>query len=185
MFPNLTHIVVTGLSAGGQLTQRYAATNQIDPIAGTTLAYVVLSPSSYVWRDATRPSSTAGCSNYDDYYYGLENRSGYVAVPSADQIVDEFVGRDVAYLVGSEDTLANAGTDLDTSCGANAEGVDRLARAQAFFPTTQSRGAAHTLTIVPGCMHSRDVHVLLARGPRARAGAEDLERARTRAVSSS
>lgn len=156
-FPNLTRIVVTGMSAGGQLAQRYAATTQLDPASGDAISYVVLSPSSYVWLDATRPASTAGCSGYDDYYYGLGNRTGYVAIPSAEQIVDDFVARDVAYLVGGEDTLANAaGTDLDTSCGANAQGVDRVARAQAFFATVQARGAAHSLTIVPGCMHSRD-----------------------------
>ena len=151
VFPNLTSIVVTGMGSGGQLAQRYAATNQIDPIAGTAISYAVVSPSSYVWLDSTRPASTAGCAGYDDYYYGLANRSGYAAIPSADQIADELVARDVTYLVGADDVLANAGTGMDTSCGANAQGVDRLTRAQAFFATVQARGAAHTLTIVPGC----------------------------------
>jgi poly(3-hydroxybutyrate) depolymerase len=157
LFPNLTRVVVTGMGSGGQLAQRYAATNQLDPLGGIALSYAVVSPSTYVWLDSTRPASTAGCSGYDDYYYGLQNRTGYVAIPSAEQIVDELVARDVAYLVGSEDTLANEGeSGLDTSCGANAQGPDRLSRAQAFFSTVQSRGAAHTLTIVPGCMSSRD-----------------------------
>jgi hypothetical protein len=156
LFPNLTRVVVTGMAGGGQLVQRYAATNQIDPVVGAPISYVVLGPSSYAWLDATRPASSAGCSGYDNYYYGLENRTGYAAIPSADQIVDEFIARDVAYFVGSEDTLGNAaGTGMDTSCGANAQGPDRLTRAQNFFSTTQSRGAAHTLTIVPGCMDSR------------------------------
>jgi hypothetical protein len=156
LFPNLTRVVITGMAGGGQLVQRYAATNQIDPIAGTPVSYVALSPSSYAWLDATRPASSASCSGYNDYYYGLENRTGYAAIPSADQLVDEFVARDVAYVVGGEDTLGNAaGTGMDTSCGANAQGADRLSRAQNFFSTMQSRGAAHTLTVVPGCMDSR------------------------------
>jgi hypothetical protein len=157
LFPNLTRVVVTGMGSGGQLAQRYAATNQIDPLSGIAISYAVVSPSSYVWLDSTRPQTTAGCSGYDDYYYGLQHRTGYVAIPSAEQIADELVARDVTYLVGSEDTLASQGTSgLDTSCGANAQGVDRLSRAQAFVSTVQSRGAARTLTIVPGCTSSRD-----------------------------
>jgi pimeloyl-ACP methyl ester carboxylesterase len=156
-FPNLTRIVVTGLSAGGQFTQRYAATNAIDPMAGAPVRYVVLSPSSYVYMDANRPAPTAGCADYDDYYYGLENRSGYVGIPSVQTIRQQYVARDLVYFVGSEDTLANAaGTDLDTSCEANTQGADRVARATSFVSTMQKTyDAEGTLTIVPGCMHSR------------------------------
>jgi pimeloyl-ACP methyl ester carboxylesterase len=175
-FPNLTRVVVTGLSAGGQLTQRYAATNQIDPVSGIALQYVVLAPSSYVYLDPTRPADgatcsaqggctaafanywdTASCSDYDSYYYGLENRIGYVGIPSSTAVAAEFVARNVTYMVGDEDTLANAaGTDLDTSCEANAQGVDRVARAINFWnEVTSVYQATHTLTIVPGCMHSR------------------------------
>jgi pimeloyl-ACP methyl ester carboxylesterase len=156
-FPNLTRIVVTGLSAGGQLTQRYAATNELDPISGVALDYVVLSPSSFVYLDPKRPGPTSGCSDFDDYYYGLENRSGYVSLPSVAMVKQQYVARSVAYMVGSEDTLANAaGTDLDTSCEANAQGIDRLSRAQNFAGIVQTTyGATHPLTIVPGCMHSR------------------------------
>ncbi len=155
-FPNLTRIVVTGLSAGGQFTQRYAATNLVDTSA-MPLAYVVLSPSSYLYLDANRPASTAGCDAYDDYPYGLDNRSGYVGIPDPQSIRQQYPTRSVTYFVGSEDTLANAaGTNLDTSCEANAQGVDRVARAQAFASVMQSTyGAAQPLVIVPGCMHSR------------------------------
>jgi poly(3-hydroxybutyrate) depolymerase len=51
-FPNLARIIVTGLGSGGQLTQRYAATNAIDPVSGVALEYLVVSPSSYVYLDA-------------------------------------------------------------------------------------------------------------------------------------
>lgn len=175
-FPRLTRVVITGLSAGGQLTQRYAETNQLDPLPGAELSYLVLSPSSYAWLDPTRPAQgatcsadggcsapfspywdAAQCSDYDSYYYGLENRSGYVALPSLSALQAQYVARDVTYLVGSEDTLANAaGTDLDTSCEANAQGVDRVARAIDFWnEVTSTYQARHPLVIVPGCMHSR------------------------------
>jgi hypothetical protein len=173
-FPNLTTVFVTGLSAGGQFTQRYAAFNGIDPVTGVHMQYVVLSPSSYVYLDANRlqlgatclssggcsgpfvvPSSD-GCTGYDNYWYGLEERSGYVGLPGAMQVTGQYVSRAVQYYVGSEDTLANAaGTGLDTSCEANTQGIDRVARAVNAWNCFHIRfGATHPLTIVPGCMHS-------------------------------
>ena len=173
-FPNLTRIVITGMGSGGQLAQRYAATTQIDPVAGVTLEYVSVGPSTYLYLDANRPASGAtcatsggcqfsppsnvgACSEYDSYAYGLENRSGYVGIPTTAEIQAEYVQRDVTYVVGDADTLANsAGTDLDTSCEANTEGVDRISRAIGFWNEVSSvYQAKHPLVIVPGCMHSR------------------------------
>jgi poly(3-hydroxybutyrate) depolymerase len=174
-FPNLTKVIVTGLSAGGQLTERYAETNEIDPVSGVALEYIVLSPSSYAYLDPDRLADGAtcsaeggcsgaftpywdasSCSAYDQYPYGLEGRSGYVAVPSAHDLEAHYVARDVTLTVGSEDTLANAaGTDMDTSCEANAQGIDRVARAVDFWNRVNARfGAHHPLIVVPGCMHS-------------------------------
>ncbi len=174
-FPNLAQVVVTGLGSGGQLTQRYAATNAIDPVAGVGIQYLVVGPSSYVYLDADRPAvdttcsaegctgsftpywDASSCSSYDQYYYGIEGRSGYVGVPSAATLQAQYVARDVTIAVGSEDTLANAaGTGLDTSCGANAQGVDRVARALGFWNRVHTQyGAKHQLSVVPGCMSSR------------------------------
>jgi hypothetical protein len=174
-FPNLANVIVTGMGAGGQLTQRYAATNAIDPVAGAALEYIVLSPSSYAYLDPDRLSEDAtcsaeggctgaftpywdasSCSDYDQYHYGLEGRSGYVAVPSVSALQAQYVARDVTLSVGDQDTLANAaGTDMDTSCEANAQGVDRLARAVTFWNRVHSQyQARHPLTVVSGCMHS-------------------------------
>src|ERR1700679_647616 len=61
-FPNLAQVVVTGLGSGGQLTQRYAATNAIDPVAGVGIQYLVVGPSSYVYLDADRPPENTTCS---------------------------------------------------------------------------------------------------------------------------
>jgi hypothetical protein len=152
VFPNLTQVVITGMGSGGQLVQRYAATNQIDPVSGIAISYAPISPSSYVWPDATRPNPTSGCAGYDNYYYGLQNRSGYVALPTQAEIVQNMSSRDLAMFVGGEDTLANAGdSNMDTSCGANAEGIDRLSRAHAYAAATVS-----ALTVVPGCGADRE-----------------------------
>ncbi len=176
IFPNLQSVVVTGLSAGGQFTQRYAATNGIDPVTGIAMKYVDLSPSSYVYLDPDRLSSgslcqasggcegtfvpyydAAHCPGYDDYHYGLENRTGYVAIPSADDLRAQYLSRDVTYMVGDGDVLANAaGTGMDTSCEANAQGIDRLSRAINFWNAMRMEyQATHPLVVVPGCEHSR------------------------------
>lgn len=59
VFPNLTHIVVTGHSAGGQFTTRYEMANKVDgTLRGVTITYVVANPSSYAWPSAVRPLPT-------------------------------------------------------------------------------------------------------------------------------
>ncbi len=57
-FPNLQNIIITGHSAGGQFTQRYAIGTQIEkelPNA-LTVSYVIANPSSYLYLDQRRPS---------------------------------------------------------------------------------------------------------------------------------
>ncbi|MGH7623469.1 MAG: alpha/beta fold hydrolase, partial [Gemmatimonadaceae bacterium] len=55
-FPNLTSIVVTGHSAGGQFANRYEMSNKVDgTLNGVSLTYVVANPSSYAWPAAVRP----------------------------------------------------------------------------------------------------------------------------------
>ncbi len=165
MFPYLTRIVVTGMGAGGQFVDRYAATTGIDPIAGgPTISYAAVAPASYMWLDASRPGSFAGsadCPSYDAYPYGLDGRTGYVAIPDAATIVDRLTTRDVTYFVGSEDTLAHsANTGLDTSCAANAQGVDRITRAINFDNAIATdRGAAQMLVTHPGLPALAVVHV--------------------------
>ena len=57
IFPNLTHIVVAGHSAGGQVVARYAMVNRVHETLGVAVSYVVANPSSYAWPDATRPTA--------------------------------------------------------------------------------------------------------------------------------
>ncbi len=59
VFPNLTHVVVTGHSAGGQFTTRYEMSNKVDgKLSGVSISYVVANPSSYAWPAAVRPLPT-------------------------------------------------------------------------------------------------------------------------------
>jgi pimeloyl-ACP methyl ester carboxylesterase len=55
-FPNLTHIVVAGHSAGGQFATRYEMANKVHgTLPGVIISYVVANPSSYAWPAAVRP----------------------------------------------------------------------------------------------------------------------------------
>src|SRR5438132_1077211 len=57
-FPNLSAIVLTGHSAGGQFVSRYQMANQVHETLGVPLRYLVANPSSYAYLDAVRPSVT-------------------------------------------------------------------------------------------------------------------------------
>lgn len=57
VFPALQQVIVTGHSAGGQFTQRYAiGTGVEDEIKPIPVEFVVANPSSYLYLDATRPN---------------------------------------------------------------------------------------------------------------------------------
>jgi pimeloyl-ACP methyl ester carboxylesterase len=57
-FPNLTHVVIAGHSAGGQFATRYEMTNKVHNTPGISMSYVVANPSSYAWPAAVRPLAT-------------------------------------------------------------------------------------------------------------------------------
>jgi len=162
-FPKLQLIVVSGHSAGGQFTNRYAALNQVDGKLGAAVRYVASNPSTMLYLDELRPpregtgfrpyGDRENCATYNDYKYGLEKRTGYAARLSAEQIRRQYAARPVTYLVGELDTLPIAG--FDSSCVAMAQGPDRFSRAKAYFEhVTQRHQAKHAFVPVPLCGHN-------------------------------
>ena len=162
-FPNLRAIVVAGHSAGGQFVNRYEMANQVHDTLGIPTTYVVSNPSSYAYLDATRPSSDAAefrpftdsrnCTTFDRWPYGLQNRTGYTAKETDDQLKKQLAARPTTYLLGEIDILPLGG--FDGSCPAMAQGPTRLARGQAFGKyVNQKFGAHHTVTVVPLCGHN-------------------------------
>src|ERR1022692_3626461 len=94
-----------------------------------------------------------GCTTYDQWPYGLKNRSGYAAKLSDDQLKKQLVARPAIYLVGELDILPLGG--FDGSCQAMAQGPTRLARGEAFGKYVKDKfGAQHPVTIVPLCGHN-------------------------------
>ncbi len=181
IFPNVRVIVVTGHSAGGQVTNRYQMTNQVHDKLGVPVRYIVSNPSSYAWPSDERPTAAAwsltanppgyipevrldapaftsfgtgrGCTNYNQWSFGLLNRSGYSATQSDEQIRRQLVARPTTYLLGELDILPLAG--FDGSCSAMAQGPTRLARGQAFAKyVNETLGGKHTVVVVPLCGHN-------------------------------
>ncbi len=160
--PALDDTLLVGHSAGGQFTNRYAATTLSD-----LDRFVVANPSSYVYLDDRRwdgmefrsltTDDFEECPNVDEWKYGLTDLPDFLREIGADQIKDRYRNRRVTYLLGEQDTDRNS--SFDSSCAADAQGVTRLERGLLYH---QYLGelygsdvyASHTLTLVPNIGHS-------------------------------
>lgn len=179
VFPNLKRIVIAGHSGGGQFTLRYAMANQSHDKLGVTITYVVSNPDQFVYLDTSRPTAAAypvaasapgfvpsapadrfvqfadarNCGTYNDWQYGLENRTGYTARLTDEQLRRQLSSRPITYLLGALDILPVAG--FDDSCPAMAQGPTRFARGMAFGKyLTEKYGAKHNTIVVPNCGHN-------------------------------
>ncbi len=162
-FPALTRITLAGHSAGAQLVQRYAALTRVEEALRVPLAFLVSSPSSYLYLDDRRLTKDARCTGptdcaltaasfeapfkgakacpgYDDFKYGLAHREGYAAKPGEAEIRRRYAARDVTLLLGERDTSKGpeaAWSELDKSCAADAQGPRgrsfRLERGLVYF----------------------------------------------------
>jgi pimeloyl-ACP methyl ester carboxylesterase len=99
------------------------------------------------------PFDATKAPNYDKWPAGLENRSGYTAGMSDDQLRKQLVERPTTYLLGQVDVLPLGG--FDSSPTAMAQGPTRRARGEAFFKyVNETLGARHQAIIVPECGHN-------------------------------
>lgn len=164
-YPNLREVVVAGHSAGGQFSQRYAATSQAEQtLSGIRVRYVVSNPSSYMYLNGKRWKDGAfrgldeiqrlKCRGWDDYKYGLDRRSGYVGRLSGSEVRAQYRQRLVTYLLGELDTERDG--DLDKGCEADWQGKHRLRRGELYFRHMNDFYAPHrhTLVKVPNVGHT-------------------------------
>ncbi|MFL9926096.1 hypothetical protein PQR62_17605 [Herbaspirillum lusitanum] len=169
-FPALKEIVLIGHSAGAQLMQRHAVMNDLDASlqqAGVTLRYIISSPSSYVYFEASRPSgesfiaqASATCPAYNDYRYGIANPPAYLADQhlSGQQLFQRYAARHITYLVGARDDNPRH-RFLDRSCGAAMQGATRVERQQNFMRYERFLSAKWNIPVdhpefeVPGATH--------------------------------
>jgi pimeloyl-ACP methyl ester carboxylesterase len=181
LFPNLASVVVTGHSAGGQVTNRYAMSNKVHDDLGIPVSYVISNPSSYAWPTDERPGAAAwsieahapgftlevdeddpvfrsggdgrGCTGYNQWAYGFENRTGYTESISDEQLRTQLASRPTTFLMSQVDILPLSG--FDSSCSAMMQGPTRLARGQAYARYVNDHlGGDHEVVVVTGCGHS-------------------------------
>lgn len=161
-FPNLKNIVITGHSAGGQLTQKYALGSKIESHAPRlNYRYVVLNPGSYTYINPKRLNSQGkysvpenpGC-DYDNYKYGLEHLNRYMRQIPQQKMVQDYINKNVIYLLGDQDTLT---IDFDLSCPALLQGPYRYKRGLYFkaFLDSEFPQHRHSLVSVPGVGHTQ------------------------------
>ncbi|MBV9333070.1 MAG: alpha/beta hydrolase, partial [Candidatus Eremiobacteraeota bacterium] len=133
-FPKLREIVIAGHSAGGQIVQRYAVVGkapQLDGRGRVPVRLIVSNPSSYFYFTDWRPYPQRNCADFNHWRYGLRGAPTYVTGTAA-QFEERYVKRRVVYLMGTADVNPRE-SDLDTSCGGEAQGPYRFARAKEYI----------------------------------------------------
>jgi predicted esterase len=160
-FSNLESVVIIGHSAGGQFVNRYAAAS-----TDTSLRFVVMNPSSYLYLSPERPSPSGkfkvpanAPAGYDDYKYGLKDlaATSYMNKIGAVALREHYRNAQVDYLLGEEDVRTD--DDLDTTPPAMIQGSNRLQRGLNYFQYLgftfgSSVYDHHSLKVVPGVGHS-------------------------------
>ncbi|MFL9920642.1 alpha/beta hydrolase [Paraburkholderia fungorum] len=167
LFPNLRHVVFAGHSGGGQVVQRYAvAARNIAVLTaeGIDVRYLVASPSTYAYFDAQRPNAqglaapfdATQCADFNQWKYGMDNRPPYLDDRTPAQLEATYASRRIDYLVGGADDDPQQSA-LDKTCAAEAQGPQRVARAEAYYRYIQSRhpeGLKQSFHVVPGVGHN-------------------------------
>ncbi|MHC8323854.1 alpha/beta hydrolase [Pseudomonas sp. GB2N2] len=162
-FPDVKDVVIAGHSGGAQVVQRYALLNHEQPelkAAGVHVRYVIANPSSYAYFDERRPVAFnhAKCANFNRWKYGLTDLPAYAEGQTPAQLEDNYVQRDIVYLLGQQDIDPNHPA-LDKSCEAEAQGAYRLARGRNYFEylkRSHPQGLNQQLVEVPGVGHNGD-----------------------------
>jgi hypothetical protein len=161
-FPNLKKITLTGHSAGGHMTQRFALGSVADlRFSKVDIKYVVANPGTYAYLNAKRPvpgqfaifeiPRNPGCA-YNHYKYGLERRNSYMSRDSKKNMIKRFIKRKVIYFLGEQDI-----GDVEQTCQARWQGPHRLGRGQNFKAHVDSEYPFnnHDIVTVPGIGHTQ------------------------------
>jgi pimeloyl-ACP methyl ester carboxylesterase len=177
IFPNLKSVIVAGHSGGGQVVQRYAVVGHGGDAllrVGIHVRYVIANPSSYLYFSPERPVLKAETefafalpaktcyAKYDLWKYGVNDPPRYVGERSFTELEQNYLHRDVRYLLGTNDIDPNHPA-LDKSCSGEDEGPYRFFRGKAYFrylelrhPELEQPSASQQLWFVSGVEHDGD-----------------------------
>ncbi|KAK0209262.1 hypothetical protein DFS33DRAFT_520634 [Desarmillaria ectypa] len=158
VYPNLKAVVVGGHSAGGQMTQRYAAL-RISTENDDRLHFWIANPASLCWLTPDRPVPNYECEGFDNYKYGLAANFPAYATANArvlarDGIVERYNGRKLSYAWGLKDNGPG-----DTRCQALMQGSTHLKRGRNFVSMLEDMGGIPNLTTVdwvPNTSHNTE-----------------------------
>ena len=170
-FPNISQIILTGYSGGGQFMNRYAPSNRIqvdmESEYNIEFKYLVASPSSYLYfNDERRVEGTldqfekpniSSCGTYDNYKYGMKQLNQYMRYYHVDTLINRYKRRNISYGVGSRDDDPNS-SSMDDTCGAMFQGDHRVERARIYNNYLKylfgDLGENHKLYIPTGIGHT-------------------------------
>jgi hypothetical protein len=97
-------------------------------------------------------ADAAGCTNFNSWPYGMENKVGAVRNIPNDQLKERLATRPTTFLLGELDILPLYG--FDSSCAAMAQGPTRLARGFAYASfVNETLKSKHSAVMVPACGH--------------------------------
>jgi pimeloyl-ACP methyl ester carboxylesterase len=138
----------------------YAYLDSLRPSASAIPSSVAAAAPGYIPPAPENPpapfvsfSDAGNCTTYDRWPYGLQNRVGYSARLTDNELKKQLAARQTTYLVGGLDILPLFG--FDASCSAMAQGPTRLARGLAFGKYVNEKfGARHRTLVVPACGHN-------------------------------
>jgi hypothetical protein len=186
--PNLTEIIFTGQSAGGQTTQRYALLNSVQFPRGVHVRYLPANPYAYTYLTADRPSAYGDgflmippnlnaphiwpdleiCpdlngesvpADYNVYEKGLVGLpQHYLGLVQASQTASSLRAR---YLTRDVTyVVGEADVTHESDCGPNiqVQGEHRRQRARNYHQYVQELGANHHLAIVPDMGHGGGIY---------------------------
>jgi hypothetical protein len=168
LFPNLQKIIIIGHSAGGQFVSRYAGMTPMPNILrGYKFRFIIMNPSTYLYLDDRRPvkkgdaltfsrPDTTGCSDFNIYPKGFEKPNPYATKIGEATIKEQFLLRDIAFILGGSD-VDMKDPSLDKTCSGNLQGRFRLERGQFYYEYLQlfaKKGKIHSVDVVPNVAHS-------------------------------
>ncbi len=162
LYPELRSIVIAGYGRGADLVQRYALYGRAHDIIAQQhigLHYLAVDPQSYAYLTEARPGKLAGvftppkdnktCPGYQNYPYGLEAPNPYAGLTAGNVARQNYVERQMTYLVGDNDT----GPAADQNCGAALQGKsvkERAVNFNAFLKSSFGETPKQQLLVMPG-----------------------------------
>lgn len=170
LFPNLKRISIIGHSAGGQFVSRYVGMTSLpNTLSAYKFNFIIMNPSTYLYLDERRPvqtekgltfvkPDTAGCSGFNDYPRGMDKLNPYAANVGVETIKQQFLNRDVSFILGEKDVNMND-SSLDKTCEGNMQGRFRLERGQFYYAYLQlfaKKKKIHQIDVVPDVAHDGD-----------------------------